>query len=127
MGYVVVVVVALLTCLRPRAMCSRTPAPAPPHAGPTGQINDYAAKAWNGLVGDYYFSRWQLFVHSLYACVGQDPVPASCDDNKFPASYEADLLALEQRWGHDHTEYPTEPIGMCGRLPAAWLVACCVL
>ena len=79
--------------------------------GPTGQISDYAAKAWNGLVGDYYYSRWQLFVSSLYACVGQDPVPPSCDDERFPANYEADLLALEERWQNDRTEYPTQPIG----------------
>ena len=29
--------------------------------GPTGQINDYAAKSWGGLVRSYYASRWQLF------------------------------------------------------------------
>lgn len=33
--------------------------------GPTGQINDYAAKHWQGLMGDYYGRRWKLFVSYL--------------------------------------------------------------
>jgi alpha-N-acetylglucosaminidase len=33
--------------------------------GPTGQINDYAAKQWGGLVGTYYLPRWKLFMDYL--------------------------------------------------------------
>lgn len=29
--------------------------------GPTGQISDYAAKAWGGLVSSYYAPRWSIF------------------------------------------------------------------
>ena len=27
--------------------------------GPNGEINDYSAREWNGVVGDYYYGRWQ--------------------------------------------------------------------
>ncbi|KAI0363471.1 alpha-N-acetylglucosaminidase [Pilatotrama ljubarskyi] len=33
--------------------------------GPDGQINDYASKAWAGLVGTYYKKRWEVFVDYL--------------------------------------------------------------
>lgn len=33
--------------------------------GPTGEINDYASKEWAGLVGEYYATRWSLFVSML--------------------------------------------------------------
>jgi len=28
--------------------------------GPEGNINDYASKQWNGLIGSYYLVRWQV-------------------------------------------------------------------
>ncbi|KAF9448419.1 glycoside hydrolase family 89 protein [Macrolepiota fuliginosa MF-IS2] len=33
--------------------------------GPDGEINDYASKAWAGLVGTYYLPRWEAFVEYL--------------------------------------------------------------
>ncbi len=36
--------------------------------GDKGQILDYAAKQWNGLVKDYYKPRWNLFFNHLYKC-----------------------------------------------------------
>ncbi|KAG5941498.1 hypothetical protein E4U53_007399 [Claviceps sorghi] len=30
-----------------------------------GTLNDYAAKAWSGLVGSYYAGRWNIFVKEL--------------------------------------------------------------
>ncbi len=33
--------------------------------GPDGQILDYAAKQWSGLVADYYLPRWELFFSML--------------------------------------------------------------
>ncbi|KAI0636817.1 alpha-N-acetylglucosaminidase [Trametes polyzona] len=33
--------------------------------GPDGEINDYASKAWAGLVGTYYVRRWEAFVDYL--------------------------------------------------------------
>jgi alpha-N-acetylglucosaminidase len=33
--------------------------------GPNGEIDDYAAKNWAGLVGAYYSPRWQLFMDAV--------------------------------------------------------------
>lgn len=34
--------------------------------GPKGEIRDYAAKQWSGLVQSYYMPRWELFLKSLW-------------------------------------------------------------
>lgn len=33
--------------------------------GPTGEISDYASKAWAGLISSYYKPRWSIFVDYL--------------------------------------------------------------
>ena len=33
--------------------------------GPDGQILDYAAKQWSGLISQYYGKRWELFFDTL--------------------------------------------------------------
>ncbi|KAH9926415.1 alpha-N-acetylglucosaminidase [Fomitopsis serialis] len=33
--------------------------------GPDGEISDYASKQWAGLVGTYYYQRWETFVGYL--------------------------------------------------------------
>jgi alpha-N-acetylglucosaminidase len=33
--------------------------------GPDGQILDYAAKQWSGLISQYYGKRWELFFNTL--------------------------------------------------------------
>ncbi|OCH93008.1 alpha-N-acetylglucosaminidase [Obba rivulosa] len=33
--------------------------------GPDGEINDYASKAWAGLISTYYIPRWQTFINYL--------------------------------------------------------------
>ncbi len=35
--------------------------------GPGGEILDYATKQWSGVVQDYYYPRWHLFIKYLYA------------------------------------------------------------
>ena len=69
--------------------------------GPTGEIQDYASKNWQGLVGSYYFSRWQLFTDSVLSNV------------KAGNSFDVDAyMSLEselgERWCNDHTLFATE-------------------
>jgi alpha-N-acetylglucosaminidase len=34
--------------------------------GPSGSlVNDYAAKQWNGLMKDYYYNRWRIFITQM--------------------------------------------------------------
>ncbi len=42
--------------------------------GPNGEINDYASKNWQGLVGSYYAKRWELMVQSVISDVQADEV-----------------------------------------------------
>ena len=70
--------------------------------GPSGQINDYAAKQWNGLVSDYYGARWELFVTTVTDAVRQG---THVDFSQ----YEKDLLALEQKWNAGSKTYPDQP------------------
>lgn len=37
--------------------------------GPNGEIRDYAAKQWSGLISGYYAKRWQTFLGSLVECL----------------------------------------------------------
>ncbi|CAM0137119.1 hypothetical protein VKS41_008283 [Umbelopsis sp. WA50703] len=57
--------------------------------GPLGEINDYAAKEWAGLVGQYYQGRWQMFVDYLVKTT-----PNTYDSTKF----ETDIYNFEQKW-----------------------------
>jgi alpha-N-acetylglucosaminidase len=34
--------------------------------GPNAEINDYSAREWSGLVGDYYYGRWNLYFDMLF-------------------------------------------------------------
>ena len=45
-----------------------------------GDVNDYAARSWNGLIGSYYAQRWQLWL----------------DAQK--SNQEFDMLGWEENW-----------------------------
>ena len=34
--------------------------------GPNGEINDYSAREWNGLMGEYYYGRWDLYFNMMF-------------------------------------------------------------
>ena len=34
--------------------------------GPNGEINDFSAREWNGVVGDYYYGRWKLYFDMMF-------------------------------------------------------------
>ena len=38
--------------------------------GPDGEISDYASRQWAGLVGTYYYQRWETFVEYLANVTG---------------------------------------------------------
>jgi len=70
--------------------------------GPTGQITDYASKAWAGLYHDYYYKRWSFFIDNVYSSISSG--------NPFNQNtYDQQILLLEQSWGHETVSYPTQP------------------
>ncbi|KAI1812548.1 glycoside hydrolase family 89 protein [Poronia punctata] len=74
--------------------------------GPTGQISDYASRAWSGLVSTYYLPRWQKFVEYLVA------TPPDKYNQKV---FAGELLEWESEWVYQTTddnepEDPTEDL-----------------
>lgn len=70
--------------------------------GPTGQITDYAAKAWHGLYGTYYHHRWQMMIDS----VRKEGVQQW---NSY--SFKYDLLQWEETWCSNTTAFSPMPSG----------------
>lgn len=87
--------------------------------GPGGadSINDYAARHWQGLLGDYYHGRWALQGRYMLAALATG-VPANW------TAYEAELLAAEQAFSAATKAYPTEadgePLALAEAALARW-------
>lgn len=63
-------------------------------------LQDYARREFNGLVGDYYAKRWRMYFDSLATSLrtGQPPEPI-------------DWVAVAENWAHAGTRYPATPHG----------------
>jgi len=72
--------------------------------GPDGNINDYACKSWSGLYGDYYLSRYTMWV--------QDVIDAISSGKDFDQNaYLVKCLAFEKDWQNSKTTYPATGTG----------------
>lgn len=63
-------------------------------------LQDYAKREWNGLVGDYYASRWKKYFGSLADALTSGQPPAKID-----------WRAVAEQWAHSTTRYPDRPRG----------------
>jgi len=72
--------------------------------GPDGNINDYARKSWNGLYGDYYYTRHRMFVEDVITAV-------SAGKDFDQGAYNAKCLAYEKEWQNSKTVYPSSGSG----------------
>ena len=63
-------------------------------------LHDYANREWQGLVGDFYYQRWQQYFDSLDQALksGSPPQPI-------------DWYAVDDAWSHQQNSYPTQPSG----------------
>lgn len=63
-------------------------------------LQDYARREFNGLVGDYYLKRWQLYFDTLATSLrtGEQPAPI-------------DWMAYAEKWARAGTAYPATPKG----------------
>ncbi|KAF5128450.1 Alpha-N-acetylglucosaminidase [Metarhizium anisopliae] len=67
-------------------------------------LNDYAAKAWGGLVGSYYKGRWSIFVDALVAASKSGSLDEGALTRKlqvFEAEWQAGEQAVEQATPQD--------------------------
>ncbi|MGN6091232.1 MAG: alpha-N-acetylglucosaminidase C-terminal domain-containing protein, partial [Luteibacter jiangsuensis] len=63
-------------------------------------VADYARREWQGLMGDYYYARWQRYFDSLRTALRTG--------NKVE---KIDWYAFGDTWAHEEKAYPTEPTG----------------
>jgi len=63
-------------------------------------IADYARREWQGLVGDYYYSRWKLYFSTLDKALRTKSQPKKID-----------WYAYGSKWAHAQNAYPVEPHG----------------
>jgi hypothetical protein len=64
----------------------------------THPIQDYAGREWNGLVGDYYGSRWRMFFASLRTALTTGDAPQAVD-----------WRAVASAWVHKVARYRSTP------------------
>lgn len=63
-------------------------------------LQDYARREFNGLVGDYYAHRWRLYFDSLTEALRTGDAPKPID-----------WLKVAEDWSHQGTRYPSTPGG----------------
>ncbi|EGD83338.1 lysosomal alpha-N-acetyl glucosaminidase [Salpingoeca rosetta] len=81
--------------------------------GPDGEITDYAAKQWQGLVSDYYVKRWEMMHDATLSALNSS--------TKIDTSAPKDTLKFEQAWGNENKTYPTAPQADVVKVSAAML------
>lgn len=66
----------------------------------TPGLDDYARRQWSGLVGDYYYSRWETYFKSLDETLKTGKKSPSIDWYEFG-----------QEWANQTNHYPTKTTG----------------
>lgn len=66
----------------------------------TPGLDDYGRRQWSGLVGDYYYSRWQTYFESLTQTLETGQPPKSID-----------WFEYGEEWANQTDNYPNEPSG----------------
>ncbi|EKX45295.1 hypothetical protein GUITHDRAFT_51145, partial [Guillardia theta CCMP2712] len=80
--------------------------------GPRGEIADYASKQWQGLLSDYYMSRWKLFFEHLQQAIRGTRIFSQ-------QRFQQELLVFEQQWQtRTSSSFPSSPEGNAVEL--AW-------
>jgi len=82
--------------------------------GPDGEISDYAAKHWAGLVGTYYGQRWALLFAAMRTAV-------LTGEPYNQAALDAAIFSFEKAWGNRTGERP--PAVASGASPVALAAA----
>ncbi len=67
-------------------------------------ISDYANRQWNGLLGNYYYMRWKIWLDALNAAVGQN--------EKFDQTPVQEKIAKwEEAWTKQTDKFQTQASG----------------
>lgn len=63
-------------------------------------LHDYANREWQGLVGDFYASRWEQYFETLRTALEEGGSPAAID-----------WFEVDEAWAQGSHDYPAEPSG----------------
>lgn len=68
---------------------------------PQTSLHDYAHKEWAGLIKDFYYPRWKMFLDSLHwELMGMERI-------------ELNFFSFETSWANQRKEYAVMPAGDC--------------
>ncbi|KAJ8976546.1 hypothetical protein NQ317_011809 [Molorchus minor] len=73
--------------------------------GPKGEIMNYANKQWAGVVSDFFYPRWELFIKRM-----NDSIQNETSFNQTAVKKEM-FTTVEEPFTFDRTVFPTEPTG----------------
>lgn len=75
-------------------------------------LNDYAARAYNGLLGTYYRPRYELFFSAVRDALAADAILSDSRDDARYAAYLDTCTTYEKRWWHERLyTFPSTPQG----------------
>lgn len=68
-------------------------------AANNGGLHDYAHKEWNGLLKDFYYNRWKIWIEQQKAQLNGSPAK------------DIDFYAIEEKWTQQKNPYSSQPEG----------------
>lgn len=70
--------------------------------GPNGEINDYSAREWSKLTGEYYYGRWDLYFNMLFDHLDRNETLNMDEYHKKAVEFglEWDSRVSKRRWLH---------------------------
>ena len=71
---------------------------------PNSHLKDYAAREWNGMVGGYYFHRWEKYFEAMHDALAKG-VPFD------RTAFDQEIAQWEYNWTRQHNRYPAHPQG----------------
>ena len=93
-----------------------------------GGLHDYAHKEWQGILKDFYYKRWKIFMDALakqredYTHPNEEAFGAGKNANKtsselfdlaLPKGPQIDWYSIEEPWTLQHNIYSSRPEGDC--------------
>ena len=93
-----------------------------------GGLHDYAHKEWQGILKDFYYKRWKIFMDALakqmedYTHPNEEALGAGKNANKtsselfdlaLPKGPQIDWYSIEEPWTLLHNIYSSRPEGDC--------------
>lgn len=77
-------------------------------ASDEGGLHDYAHKEWSGLLADFYYRRWKIWIDRLQAMAETADVLSEKNPSEEGPEKKIDFYSIEEQWTLKHDKYPSE-------------------